>query len=127
MSLLESHTIKFHRFVKSGKDALGNSALTTEAPGFPVSARGLFEQSSRPAFGDAGVGSARGAVVRSSSVIGRVGDYIEFRGSTYLITGSTDNRHVVGYPHFRYDVTLEEVGNRAKFNESDPDRVSEGV
>lgn len=126
MSLLESHPIKFHRFVKGEKDALGNFPLNTEASGFPVSALALFESSARPSFGDTGTGSARSSVVRCRSSIGRVGDYIEFNGSYYLVSAVTPNLHAVGYPHYRYDVTLEELGNRAKFNEDDPERVVEG-
>lgn len=128
MSLLDSHSVTFHRFIRAGKDALGNYTSTTEAPGFPVVAPGIFEQTSGKARrGEEGMRSNRAATFRSGSFYGgRVGDYVDFRGTRFLVDDVVDQRQSVGRPHFEYVLVREELGNRAKFNESDAARVDLG-
>jgi len=128
MSLLDSHTATFHRYVRGPKDSLGNSNSVTEVSGFPVSVAGLFEFSKgRSSQRDEGIRSVRQAKFRSYSYLdGRVGDYVEFNGATYVVTEIDDNRHVVGVPHFAYYLEREELGNRVKFNKSDASRVNPG-
>lgn len=128
MSLLDSHSATFHRFARAGKDALGNYTSTTEATGFPVTARGIYEQTSGKARrGEEGMRSNRVAVFRSGTFFGgRIGDYVDFRGTRLLVDDVVDQRHVVGHPHFEYVLVREELGNRAKFNETDAARVDLG-
>lgn len=128
MSLLESHSVRFIRYVRGPKDSLGNSSSVAYATGFPVSASGLFEfASGRSRQGDEGMRSVRDAVLRCPSYFdGRAGDAVEFNGASYLVVGVRDNRQMVSTPHFAYDLQREELGNRVVFNSNDPSRVNSG-
>jgi len=129
MGLLESHTVAFHRYQAGTKDALGNMTSTTEVSGWPVTTTGLFEssasrgagfRSSRLAARDPeGLRTKRDSVFFSEYGGGRIGDYVTFRGASYLVLGVDDNRQEVGISHFEYSLARKELGNTTKYNEGD--------
>lgn len=121
MSLLDSHTATFSRYVESGKDDLGNFTGTSQHDGFPVDVVGQFAQSSgRSSRETEGLRSKRDAVFRSRTFFaGKSGDFVTFRGVSYLVIEVIDNRHAVGYQHFMYGLVRSEIGNSQKFSEVD--------
>lgn len=116
--LMDSHSVVFHRYQAGTKDALGNLTSTTEVSGFPQNVKGLFDQSasSRGKNPD-GLRDKRDAILYSENGIGRKGDYVVFRGSTYLVLASPrDRRQEIGPSYFEYDLALTGPGNDAKYN-----------
>lgn len=121
MSLLDSHTATFSRYLETGKDPLGNFTGTTQHSGFPIEVVGQFAQSSGKSSRESeGLRSKRDAVFRSRSFFsGKAGDFVTFRGTSYLVIEVIDNRHAVGYQHFLYGLVRSELGNSQSFSEID--------
>lgn len=129
MGLLDSHTVVFHRYQAGGKDALGNLTSTTEVSGWPLTKVGLFESSASRGAGfkssgvaardPEGLRTKRDSVFFSEYTGGRIGDFVTFRGASYLVIGANDNRQEVGQSHFEYSLVRSELGNAAKYNEGD--------
>lgn len=117
--LMDSHSVVFHRYQAGTKDALGNLTSTTEVSGFPQTIKGLFDQSAsrRGKPSPDGHRDDRDAILYSENGIGRKGDYVVFRGSTYVVVGSPrDRRQAIGPSYFEYDLSLTGKGNDAKYN-----------
>jgi len=126
MSLLESHSVVWSRYVQSGKDELGNFTGTTAMPGFPTNVLGQYEPKGSSGFRNAeGITQRRDAVFRSAWTGGRAGDFVTHEGVTYLVLSFEDNRQAVGVPHLAYDLVRQELGNRVKASTEDEAVIQE--
>ena len=122
MGLLESNLVSFTRYEQSSQDSYGNYAQTV-ASGYPVeNIAGYFEAKSGFGTNEAdGLRVKRDAILLCPSYYdGKVGDFVSFSGTSYLVIGIRDNRRAVGHAHFEYSLLRREPGNRVVSSLVDP-------
>lgn len=121
--IVDSETVTWYRYEKSGQDALGNSGSVL-ASGFPQTVRGVirFSDGDSPLAGQ-GFVTRRDAVFYSRSFFtGRVGDIAVARGVTMVVRKVVDKSTAASVlSHFKYVMERTELAAGSTYIPAGPE------